>query len=105
MLLGAQSHHEMQLKVAHVMPVGTVSQGRTLDYGCQGCDETVSMLDDTRRGWFIYSVVVGLGLVVAGLWIGGGAVLLALLGAGLAVSFGALVIGDALKRRRHPALD
>ena len=99
MALGGSTHHELGLRVGP-LPVGEVSQGRVLVYTC-ACGEAIELLDGTRRGWFIYSLIVAVALLGFGAWLG---VLLTLVGAGLLFGFGWAVAADGLARRRHPAI-
>ena len=104
MVLGSSTDHELGLRVGFV-PVGEVSQGRVLVYTC-ACGETIELLDGTRRGWFIYSLIVSVVLLAFGAWLRDAmGAFLVLLGAGLLVGFGWAVAADGLKRRRHPAID
>ena len=75
-----------------------------LRYTC-ACGETVELLDGTRRGWFIYALIVATALLGFGAWLRDGlGALLMLIGVGLLLGFGWAVAADGVKRRRHPAI-
>jgi hypothetical protein len=93
----------VNVRMMRVATVAEISQGRELFYACKACGNSLKLLDDQLRGWFIYSIVIGAALAGFGAWVPAGfGPILVVVGIALVLGFSYAVARDGMARRKHP---